>query len=42
LVYVFLLENNKYKQKGIYSDEDQVKVNIFEDLVIDLKDVFEE
>ncbi len=42
IVQVFVLENDKYQLKGTFTDEDQVKVNIFEDLVIDLKDVFAE
>jgi Uma2 family endonuclease len=41
LVSVFILENNKrYGRPEIYSEEDKVKVSLFEDLVIDLKPVF--
>jgi Uma2 family endonuclease len=41
LVTVFLLqENGRYGRPNIYTEEDKIKVSIFEDLVIDLKDVF--
>ncbi|AIS51869.1 hypothetical protein TKV_c06850 [Thermoanaerobacter kivui] len=40
LVTVFLLqENGRYGRPNIYTEEDKIKVSIFEDLVIDLKDV---
>jgi len=43
MVQVFLLdENGKYQHQANYTEEDKVKVNIFEDLYIDLKDVFED
>ncbi len=35
-----LLENKSYGRAGIYSVEDQVKVGIFPDLILDLKTVF--
>jgi len=41
LVTVFLLqENGRYGRSNIYTEEDKIKVSIFEDLVIDLKEVF--
>jgi len=41
LVTVFLFqENGKYGRPNIYTEEDKIKVSIFDDLVIDLKDVF--
>jgi Uma2 family endonuclease len=41
LVTVFLLqENGRYGRPNIYTEEDKIKVSIFEDLVIHLKDVF--
>ncbi|WP_044018583.1 Uma2 family endonuclease [Thermoanaerobacter italicus] len=41
LVTVFLLqENGRYGRPNIYTEEDKIKVSIFEDLIIDLKDVF--
>jgi Uma2 family endonuclease len=43
IVYVYLLdEHQKYQLVGTYADDDKVKVNIFEDLYIDLFDVFED
>jgi len=43
MVQVFLLdENGKYQHQANYTEEDKVKVNIFEDLYIDLQDVFED
>ncbi len=39
LVNVFTLDSGKYNIK-IYSDEDKVKVSIFQDLEIDLNEVF--
>jgi Uma2 family endonuclease len=42
LVSVFLMQSNgKYGRPEIYSEEDDIKVSIFPDLVIDLKPVFE-
>jgi Uma2 family endonuclease len=42
LVTVFTLqENGKYGRPDMYTDEDRVKVSIFEDLEIDLESVFE-
>lgn len=35
-----LQENGRYGRPNIYTEEDKIKVSIFEDLVIDLKDVF--
>ncbi|HHV74171.1 MAG TPA: Uma2 family endonuclease [Thermoanaerobacterium sp.] len=41
IVTVFTLDDDKrYGRPGIYSDEDKIKVSIFEDLIIDLKSVF--
>jgi len=40
ILNVFKLENNLYGIPTIYSYEDKVKVGIFEDLIIDLKEVF--
>jgi len=41
LVTVFLLqENGRYGRPEVYTEEDKIKVSIFEDIVIDLKDVF--
>ncbi|KAA5807943.1 Uma2 family endonuclease [Thermoanaerobacterium thermosaccharolyticum] len=41
IVNVFTLqENNRYGRPEIYTEEDKIKVYIFDDLVIDLKDVF--
>ena len=41
LVNVFVLQENKrYGRPDIYSDEDQIKVITFPDLIIDLKSVF--
>jgi len=42
-VSVFVLsEKGKYENVGMYADDSKVKVNIFEDLYIDLAEVFEE
>jgi len=38
---VFTLEEGRYGRPQMYSEEDKVKVSIFDDLVIDLKPVFE-
>ncbi len=41
IVNVFALqENNRYGRPEIYTEEDKIKVSIFDDLSIDLKDVF--
>lgn len=43
LVNVFLLQpDGRYGRTEVYSDEDKIKVSIFEDLEIDLKEIFEE
>lgn len=39
-VTVFLLEDKKYKFKGIYAPDSKVKINIFENLYIDLSQIF--
>ena len=40
-VHCFILdENNKYKLTGMYAEKGKVKVNIFDDLYIELEDVF--
>ncbi len=41
LVHVFLLTDGKFCLSGTYSAEDAVKISIFEDIIIDLKNVFE-
>ena len=41
VVMVFTLEEGRYGRPQMYSEEDKVKVSIFDDLVIDLKPVFE-
>jgi len=42
-IYVYLLdENNIYKNIGAFAQDEKVKVNIFDDLFIDLAEVFEE
>jgi len=42
-VHVFLLdENGKYQLVGMFAEDSLVRVNIFEDLVIDLKEVFKD
>ncbi|WP_163970978.1 Uma2 family endonuclease [Oceanobacillus halotolerans] len=41
IVSVFTLQKNqRYGRPNLYSDEDQVRVSIFDDLMIDLKRVF--
>ena len=40
LVYVLNTEK-KYVQAGIYAEDERIKVNIFEGLYVDLKEVFE-
>lgn len=41
IVSVFTLQNNqRYGRPDMYTEEDQVKVTIFNDLVIDLNKVF--
>lgn len=41
IVNVFALqENNRYGRPEIYTEDDKIKVSIFDDLSIDLKDVF--
>ena len=40
---VFLLDkDNKYQLVGMYANDTKVKVNIFEDLLIDLAEIFED
>jgi Uma2 family endonuclease len=39
-VEVFLLQNNRFISSGLYTKEDSVKVNILEDLNINLKHIF--
>jgi Uma2 family endonuclease len=42
-IEVFILnEDGKYEISGVYSKEDEVKVNIFEDLTLDLNLIFRE
>jgi len=42
-INVFILdENYKYQLVGMYANDSKVKVNIFEDLVIDLAEIFED
>lgn len=41
-VEVFLLQNNRFISSGFYTKEDSIKVNIFEDLSIELKHVFQD
>ncbi|MGH2331193.1 Uma2 family endonuclease [Thermoanaerobacter mathranii] len=41
IISVFTLqENNRYGRPEVYTDENKIKVSIFEDLEINLKDVF--
>jgi len=41
ILNVFILQENKrYGRPEIYTQDDKVKVSIFEDLMIDLKDIF--
>lgn len=40
IVDVFVLDENVYKLQGIYTKDDMLKVNIFPDLEIELKNVF--
>lgn len=43
IVSVFTLQDNRrYGRPEIYTDEDKIKVSIFNDLIIDLKAVFQE
>ncbi|MFH1096124.1 MAG: Uma2 family endonuclease, partial [Candidatus Desantisbacteria bacterium] len=39
-ILVYKLEGNKYARPAMYSAEDRIKVGIFEDLEIDLGEVF--
>jgi Uma2 family endonuclease len=42
-VHVFVLDGNgKYQLVGMFAEDSKVRVNIFEDLVIDLKEVFKD
>jgi Uma2 family endonuclease len=40
LVHVFSLLNSKFQLDGTYTAEDAVKIGIFDDITIDLKNVF--
>lgn len=37
-----LIESGKYGRAEVYSEEDQVKVRLFDDFVIDLKEIFKD
>ncbi len=39
-ISVFVLENEKYKLVGMYAETGKIKVNIFDDLYIDLEEIF--
>lgn len=42
IISVFMLQNNKrYGRPEVYSEENQIKVSVFPELIIDLKPVFE-
>lgn len=41
-ISVFFLKNGKYELVKIYTRQEVIKVNIFEDLHIDLRDIFED
>lgn len=41
IVMVFTLENGRYGRPQVYSKDDSIKVSIFDNLIIDLKKVFE-
>jgi Uma2 family endonuclease len=41
-ISIFVLENGKYQLKGMYTKEDKVKPSIFDDLEIDLENVFKD
>jgi len=43
MIWVYRLEeNNKYGNSETYIKEDELKVGIFDDLIIDLKEIFTE
>ncbi len=42
VIYQYVLEKGKYMQKGIFVQDEKITAHIFPDLVIDLKDVFNE
>ena len=42
LVYQYVLKNGKYKQNGIFADDEKISPHIFPDLEIDLNYVFED
>lgn len=42
IIDVYVLENNEYKHVGIFANDEKVKVSLFEDLSIDLKNIFRE
>jgi len=37
-----LLENGNYGRAEVYSEKDSVKVGIFDDFVMDLKEIFKD
>ena len=41
LLHVFRLTDDKFRLDGTYTAEDTVKIGIFDDIIIDLKNVFE-
>ncbi len=41
-VQCFVLKNNKYQLAGMFAEKGKVKVNIFDDIYINLEDIFEE
>ena len=42
IIYQYVLNNNKYEQKEIYTDDDKISPHIFPNLTIELNDIFEE
>ncbi|WP_411844529.1 Uma2 family endonuclease [Schinkia azotoformans] len=41
ILSIFILKNSlRYGRSGMYTEEDEVKVSMFDDLVIDLSKVF--
>jgi len=40
IISVFILQGKRYGRPEVYTDEDKIKVSIFDDLIIDLKSVF--
>ncbi|MBN2890731.1 MAG: Uma2 family endonuclease [Bacteroidales bacterium] len=39
-ISVFVLENKKFRLEGMFAESGKVKVNIFEDLFIDIEEIF--